>query len=284
MKMGSIEKILTDISNLPTLPTVYTSLSEAMENPRTSTDSLAKIISTDQASSFKILKIVNSPFYGFRGKIDTISQAIIYLGFNEVRNIIFALSIISAFSKDKNLKQFSPVDFWAHSIAVGIATRMIGIAIGEKNIENFFLGGVFHDIGKLIFFEYAAADYLKVISIVNSKNCSIKDAEKEVFGIDHSKAGQIVSEKWKLPISIQNVIYYHHQGQVKKENNSLVAAVHVADIVARILELGYAGDDLIPEPNIKVWDVLKLNNGYFQTLKNKLIQDFDHTVRLMLID
>lgn len=282
--MSSIEKILSEVNNLPTLPTVYTTISEAIQDSRTSTESLAKIISTDQASSFKILKIVNSPFYGFRGKIDTISQAILYLGFNEVRNIIFALSVISAFSKDKSLKHFKPVDFWAHSIAVGIATRMIGVSLGEKNIENYFLGGIFHDIGKLIFLEYAAADYAKALDIVERNNCRIKDAEVEIFGIDHARAGQLLADKWKLPQTIQNVVYYHHSGMVKTESNHLIAAVHVADIVARILELGHAGDNLIPEPNVNVWETLKLQNGFLPSLKRKLIEDFDHTVRLMLVD
>lgn len=280
--MSTFEKTLLEVSNLPTLPTVYTTISEAMDNPNTSTDSLAKIIATDQASSFKILKIVNSPFYGFRGKIETISQAILYLGFNEVRNIVFALSVINAFSKSVNLKQFRPVDFWAHSIAVGIATRMIGMSMGQRNIENYFLGGVFHDIGKLIFFEYGASDYLSVMSLVNSKNCSIQEAETEVFGIDHTRAGKILAEKWKLPASIQNVIFHHHRGQNGKEIDPLLASVHVADIVARVLELGYAGDDLIPQPNIAVWDVLNLSNGFLLSLKAKLIDDFDRAVRLML--
>lgn len=282
--MSTIEKILSEVHNLPTLPTVYTTISEAIQDPKTSTESLAKIISTDQASSFKILKIVNSPFYGFRGKIDTISQAILYLGFNEVRNIIFALSVINAFSKEKSLRHFKPVDFWAHSIAVGIATRMIGVAVGEKNIENYFLGGIFHDIGKLIFLEYASQDYAKALDIAESKGCRIKDAELEIFGIDHSRAGQMLADKWKLPQTIQNVVYYHHSGQVKSGDNTLVAAVHLGDIIARILDLGHAGDDLIPEPNIKIWDALKFQVGFLPSLKKKLIEDFDHTVRLMLVD
>lgn len=282
--MNAIEKILSGVNSLPTLPTVYALLSDALEDPLTSSEKLAKIVSSDQASSFKILKVVNSPFYGFRGKIDTITQAILHLGFNEVRNTIFALSVINFFSKDKVLLKFRPVDFWAHSIGVGIATRMIGAAIGERNLENYFLAGILHDIGKLIFFEYAHEDFGKALEIVDSKKCSIRDAETEIIGMDHSRVGQILANRWKLPKSIQNSILYHHSGFAGSESNPLIASVHIGDIVARMLELGYPGDNLVPQPNHKVWDVLKISKGFFLQSRKRLIEDFSKTVRLMLIE
>lgn len=280
--MSAIEKVLSGVNSLPTLPTVYTSLSAAIEDPRTTTDQLAKIISSDQASAFKVLKVANSPFYGFRGKIDNITQAILYLGFNEVRNIVFALSVINFFAKDKVLQKFKPVDFWAHSIGVGIATRMIGGAAGERNLENFFLGGIFHDIGKLLFFEYANKEYVKVMDVVESKNCSIREAETEIFGMDHARAGYLLAEKWKLPQRIQNIISNHHSCIIMDKSDKLVAAVHAGDIFARSLELGYAGDSLIPEPNARIWDVLNLPKGFFLNSRSKLKEDFEVTIKMML--
>lgn len=282
--MNLTEKIMTGVNNLPTLPTVYSSLTEAIENPKTSSDKLANIISNDQVSVFKILKLVNSPFYGFRGKIDTISQAILHLGFNEVKNTVFALSVINFFSKDKILLNFRPVDFWAHSIAVGIVTRMIGAEIGEKNLENYFLAGIIHDIGKLIFLEYAHDEYIKVLELVESKRSFIKDAETEIMGIDHSRAGQLLASKWKLPQSIQNSILHHHGGIAGNEVDPLVASVHIGDIVSRMLELGYPGDNLVPEPNHKVWEILNISKGFFQQVRKRLLNDFSQTIRLMLVE
>lgn len=194
--MDVIKKIIDGVNNLPTLPTVYTHLSQAMENPNTTKEEIARIISADQAATFKILKVANSPFYGLRGRIDTISQALLYLGFNEVKNIVFALSIINAFSKNKIFKKFKPLDLWAHSIGVGVATRLIGAVVGEKNLENYFLAGIFHDIGKLVFFEYVPNEYAKVIELVESKKIPIKDAELEILGLNHARAGQLIAEKW----------------------------------------------------------------------------------------
>ncbi len=282
--MDIIDKILSGVHNLPTLPTIYTAIFEAMEDPTITSEKLARIISTDQVTAFKLLKVANSPFYGFYGRIDTISQAVLYLGFNEVRNIVLALSVINFFSKNKIILHFRPVDFWAHSIGVGIATRLVGEAIGEKKLENYFLGGIFHDIGKLIFFELAHKEYVNALEIVENNNIRIKDAEIEVFGIDHARVGQILAEKWKLPLSIQNVIFYHHKGIIEDKQDLLIASVHIGDILARIMEFGYAGDNLIPEPNPEIWNFLKVPSGTFSSMQTNLKENFESTVRLMLVD
>ena len=280
--MNSFEIIIQNIKNLQTLPTIYTSISEALKDPLVTPEKLAQIISIDQVSSVKILKVANSPFYGFRGRIDTISQAILYLGFDEIKNIIFALSVVNIFTKDREILNFRPTDLWAHSIAVGIGTRLIGSAIGEKELENYFLAGIIHDIGKLLFIEFLPKDYGKVLKLVEEKNCYIKEAEFEVLGMDHCKAGQMLAEKWKLPAGLQDAILLHHAGIKANQTSKLIASVHIADILATALELGKCGDNMIPEPNYKVWEIVKLPKGFFPSIRKKLIDDFNQTVRVML--
>lgn len=282
--MSLKDKILNGVKKLPTLPTVYSALSEAIEDPRASSDKVAKVIASDQVSVFKILKVANSPFFGFRGKIDTITQAIMYLGFTEVRNIVFALTVIDFFSKDNVLANFKPVDFWAHSIGVGIASRMIGGASGERGVENFFLAGVIHDIGKLLLLEVAHDEYSAVLDVVEKDNISIRLAEKQVLGFDHSYAGLLLAEKWQLPKTLQNVISAHHEGKTGDNSDKLVASVHVGDIVARMLGLGFAGDNILHEPDKRVWDILKLPEGYFTSFRKKLLEDFERTIHIMLVE
>jgi putative nucleotidyltransferase with HDIG domain len=282
--MDVLKLINTGVNNLPTLPTVFSKLSEAIDDPNTNTEKIAKIISSDQSSAFKILKVANSPFFGFRGRIDTVSQAIFHLGFNEVRNIIFALSIINFFSKDKILAKFRPIDFWAHSIGVGIATRLLGSVCGVTDLEPYFLAGIFHDIGKLLFFEFAQHDYLKVLDLAEERKILIKDAEIEVLGIDHADAGKMLAERWKMPQNIQDTIRFHHAGIIDKETNILVASVHLGDILARALSLGFPGDNLIPQVNEKIWDTLKLPEGFIKLIKKDLQNDFGQMLRIMLMD
>lgn len=281
--MDFSEKIRTSVNNLPTLPTIYSQLSQAMDDPSATSEKIAKIISSDQASAFKVLKVANSPLYGLHGKIDSISQALIYLGHNEVKDIVFALSVMKMFSKDKNIRGLRPVDLWAHSIGVGVITRNIGLAIGEKNVENYFLAGVFHDIGKIIFLEFAVKEYQNVIDMVTEKKCPIKDAEKEIFGIDHADAGQILANKWRIPQNIQDIILNHHTGQKARGTNTLLASVHLGNIIAHILGFGFSGDNLIAQPNPAIWDILKLRRGEILSLKDKFIDDYSHTIKMMLM-
>ena len=269
---------------MPTLPTVYTKLADAIDDPTVTIDQLSKIISSDQSSVFKILKVANSPFYGFRGKVDTISQALLYLGFNEVKNIIFALSVTNLFSKEKQIIGFSPIDLWSHAIGVGILTRLLGAVAREKNLENYFLAGIFHDIGKLVFMEFAPKEYQKAVQLANTKNIRISQAETEIFGGDHASAGYLLAEKWKLPSSIQKVVLNHHDFVEDEQYNLLMASIYLGNILAKALRLGFDGDNIIPKPNLKIWDILKLNPGFLYSIKNSITEDYNHAVRLILVE
>lgn len=282
--MTKSEKIIDKINYLPTLPTVFSRLSDAMSNPRISNDEIAAIISSDQAAAIKVLKVVNSAFYGFSGRIDTITRAILYLGLNEVSNLIFAMSVINLFKKKQALMNFRPVEFWAHSIAVGVATRLVGSSMKIQNLENYFLSGILHDIGKLILFEYAGEDYAKVLTLADEKNILIIEAEKEVLGFDHAAIGEQLAIKWNLPSSIKNVIKFHHSGIAAGTNEKLVAAIHIGDIIARTLNLGYPGDNLVPEPNEIVVEKLKLNKNFFSETFTGILKDFELTSKLLLSD
>jgi HD-like signal output (HDOD) protein len=282
--MTLLDKINHNIRKLPTLPTIFSAISDAMNDPRVTNDEIAKIISSDQASSFKVLQVANSAFYGFRNRIDTISQAIMVLGFNEVRNIVLALSVINMFKKEKEIVNFNPVDFWAHSIGVGIITRMIGKECGLTNLENYFVSGILHDIGKLFFYIFAGKEYSETLKIVDEKNCSVSEAEHEVFGFDHASIGSSVAERWHLSPNVIYAIKYHQSGPNSEKYNKLIASVHVANIFARVLELGNSGDNSIPIPNLKVWEILNFPPDAFNRMYKLIISDFEQTVSLLLSD
>lgn len=280
--MDIIEKITESIKDLPTLPTIFYTISDAMANPRSTTEDIAKIVSTDQASAFKVLKVANSPFFGFRGRIDTIPQAILHLGFNELKNIILALSVINFFSKSKYSEHMKPKDFWAHSIAAGICTRMLGASIKVPNLEQYFLAGILHDIGKLLLLDLLGEKYLDVFRIVEEKNCLIREAERISVGIDHAEAGRLLAERWKLPPVIKNTIYYHHSGLNDGKADTLIACVHLADIAVRMFDLGNPGDKLVPQPNIKAVTSLGLSESVFTDIAPALMVDFNQTISHIL--
>lgn len=275
--------IVNYIKQLPTLPTVYTTLTEAIANPRATSNDIAQIISSDQAASTKVLRAANSAMFGLRGRIETISQAIMHLGFNEIRNLIFAMSVINIFKKKSSSFAFNPVEFWKHSIAVGALTRFIGHSAGVINLENYFLGGVLHDVGKLLIFEFAEGEFKSAVEYAEANHLPIIEAEKQVLGINHTNIGGALAENWKLPIDIKNCILFHHKGFIDNKPDILTASCHAANIIARMLNFGSSGDDVIPAPNIEVWDYLKLEPRLFTKHYNLIIQTYEESVSLILI-
>jgi len=281
--MINIEKKIFDaIEEVPTLPTIYSVLSDTLVNPNANAADIAHLISTDQSASFKVLKVVNSPIYHLSSRIESISLAVLHLGFNEIRNIILALSVINLFSKKKLITSFRPVEFWKHSIGVGVITRYIGNTLQVPRPENYFLAGILHDIGKLVLFENFGDQYETVLQYSEDRKCQIADAEKEILGIDHSTAGAILAEKWKMPESVIKVIKYHHDFSNSSEKDVLLAAAHISDIAARIFEFGYGGDDYVQKPNPEAWDLLKLPGHFFTKSIDVLTASFDETVNSIL--
>ncbi|MCZ6674926.1 MAG: HDOD domain-containing protein, partial [Verrucomicrobia bacterium] len=171
--MEKIEDIIGSVDDFPTLPTIYSKLLDMLANPHTTATSLAKFISNDPSAATKILKTVNSPVYGLQGKIDTMSQAIFHLGFHEVKNLMMALSIIDLFSKLDSVQNFSVVDFWKHSIAVGVISKLLGKKLSVQHIEPYYLAGILHDIGKILFLREFSDEYSRVVKTAISEEKSM---------------------------------------------------------------------------------------------------------------
>jgi len=276
------QKVLDQISEFPTLPTIYSSLADLLADPAATTHEVARIISSDQASTSKILKIVNSPLYGYPGQIDTVSRAIVILGFNEIYNLILTTAIMDFFSRQDPLLDFQPVDFWGHSIAVGVAAKCLAKTLRLAREDNFFTAGVLHDIGKLIFFEYADGQYAKALALSKQHRTSIQSGELLVFGTDHALIGALLAERWGLPPSIINALRYHETGILPGAEDKLVAVVHLGNILVRALELGYPGDDLIHRPNPEAIKILKLKPGFLTQVVPELLEEVEEISQILL--
>ncbi len=282
--MNIIDNIISSINALPTLPTIYTQLSEALDDEYASNQRIAQIISSDQASAFKVLKVANSPIFGVQRRIESINQALLFLGHTEVKNILLALSIVKQFNGKGDPNSLRSVDLWAHSIATGIICRNLAILSGQKKFDNYFLAGILHDIGKLLFLQFAPKEYINAVKLAKEEKIPILIAEKEVLKIDHAQAGQILADKWKIPSYIQETIQYHHPAQTPKGTNHLLSTVHLANIIARIMKLGFSGDNLIPQPNNIIWEEIVLDKGDIISLSDKILSDYKNAIHTLLID
>ncbi len=280
--MEIASQLIKNIKEFSTLPTVYSSLVDTLTDPKSTTEDVCNIITCDQASTTKVLKVVNSPFYGFSGQIDTVSRAIVILGFNEIYNLILASYIMDFFLKKDAVLDFRPVDFWGHSIAVGIATRLIGQTQGLPSQENFFVTGILHDIGKLVFFEFSEDQFAAALALSKRTQQSLHVSEMAVFGMDHSETGALIAERWRFPSSIIQAIRHHQIGIVPGKNDGLTAAVHLGNIFCRALELGYPGDDFIPQPNPEAMEIINAQAGLLKEITPSLLKNYEETTQFLL--
>lgn len=278
--MEKIEEIIAQVDEFPTLPTIYSKLLDMLSDPHTTATSLAAFISNDPSATTKILKTVNSPIYGLQGKIDTMSQAISHIGFNEVKNLVLALSVIDLFSKLDSIENFSLVDFWKHSIAVGVISKLLGKRLEMKKIEPFYLAGILHDIGKIFFLRAFSDEYTQVVRTAIFEEKCLSEIENRRFGINHLEAGYLVARKWQLPETILKCIQFHNDGRVDGELDEQVACIHLADTIANILELGVSALFTVQRPDPEIWQFLKVEPGVIESLCPEILSAYNQAVSI----
>ncbi len=259
MKEEAIKRVVDGIAGLPTLPLILDKTTRMLDDPDVSASDVGRVIVKDQSIASKVLRLVNSAFYGCPRQISTISQAVVILGFNIVKNIVLSVSVFESFSQDSETDEFDRYAFWEHSIACGAATRVISKHLGVKDSEEAFVGGLLHDIGKLVLEQFLTEEFLKIVHLVQEKGISITEAEKEVLEITHPQVGRYLAQKWNLPQLLEETIAYHHDPTSADFQHKLVSAVHLADAIVKGLGVGYSGDDLVPQIDGKIWDGLKLD-------------------------
>ena len=255
----NFQELIEDVEELPTLPTVLVEINKLLQDPRTSSEEVGQAIMNDQALASRVMKLVNSAFYGFPGRINTISHAISLLGFLTVRNVVITASIIGTFGDDKNEDGLNLKAFWEHSVATAAIAKLIAKTSKIQATEETFIAGLLHDLGKLLLQLYLREDYQEVFAYMKKKPSLIREAEEKVLGFNHSDAGAWLAQKWNLPQEIRSVIEFHHTPMSASSDKSLCAAVHLADVIVRGLEIGSGGDPFIPEIDPEVWKYLEMN-------------------------
>ena len=232
MDRKTILKKLDRIEDLPTLPVIAMEVNKMLRDYNTSIEELSAVIKNDQAMTPRILKLVNSSFYGFKSKIANIDRAIILLGFNTISNAIVAVAIIDALSVKGSSDDFDIKVFWEHSVAVAVTSRYLAEKSRLCLPEEAFTGGLLHDIGKVILSHYFSDLFKKVIVSADENNTTFYEAEKKEIPVTHAQLGAIMAGKWKLPDGLADTIKYHHAVKAGAKDINLLMIVHVADFIS----------------------------------------------------
>ncbi len=284
MTPEQIKEKIKSIIQLPALPAVAMEVVELVDNPKTSASKLGKVISSDQALTAKVLKIANSPFYGFPKKISTIDFAIIVLGFDALKEIVISISLMSSLQK-KSDRHFDARLFWDHSITTGVVARKLARDLGYRISGEVFVGGLLHDMGISVLHRYFTNEFQRAIDITRETDLTMLEAEESVLGVTHADVGGWLAERWNLPDHLIEAIACHHTPSKAEINPDLVALVHCADAMSQQIGSGPVEFDKGTEFDPSALERLRLSDpqilsGYVETYGEVLRADIEQVTAL----
>lgn len=267
---------IREISHIATLPEVTLRIIELVEDPKSTASDLHKVIAGDPALSSRILKVVNSSFYGLPGQIASINRAIVLLGLNAVKNIAIAASLAKLFRGGDLTARFSAKQLWDHSNACAAACKIITDTLKIGLSDEAFLAGLMHDIGIMVEMQYDRQKLIEVVESlgVNSQGVplmSMLEAEDRVFGANHQHFGSALCEKWKFPRCLSLVTGNHHDPlALASDNRTLPCVVYVADRLVSELDDGHYRLDLLDTAiDAAVLDALKLSQAQIESVRER---------------
>ncbi|HWE02647.1 MAG TPA: HDOD domain-containing protein [Tepidisphaeraceae bacterium] len=226
----SVYDVVKKVTALATLPEVTARIIHTVEDQRSTAAKLHQIVAHDPALVTRILKVVNSAFYGLPGQIGSVERAIVLLGLNAVKNIAVAASIGQLFRHGKLCEGIAARELWTHCIAVGVTARDLAKQMKSPLADEAFLAGMIHDVGVLVSLQVFPEQLAEVCEEAKKGETPFCELETKIIGYDHQQLGAALAEQWKFPRSCQLVAGYHHRPQALiEQHRMLVNLVHVAD-------------------------------------------------------
>lgn len=278
---------IKEISHIATLPEITVKIIELVEDPTSTAQDLNNVISNDPALCSRILKVVNSSFYGLPGQIGSINRAIVLLGLNAVKNIAISASMAKLFRGGQLCENFSARDIWMHAIATGTAAKMIADKLKMGVGDEAFLAGLTHDIGMMVEMQF---DRLKLVDVVNQINVGpdgtpdrdMREVEREVFGADHQAFGKALCERWKFPEAFAQVTGFHHNPlDLPTGSRSMACLVYLADHLASSLDRAFRLDLPSLEIDGSVLDEIHMTRDALEDVRARLEEEVDDVAAML---
>jgi len=272
------QSAIREISHIATLPEVTIRIVELVEDPRSTAEDLQKVISMDPALTSRILKVVNSSFYGLPGQIGSINRAIVMLGLNAVKNIAIAASLVKLFRGGELVPSVSAQKLWEHCAEVAAGCKLIDDALKLGLGDEVYLAGLVHDIGIVVEIQY---DRSKLIEVLQQAGLDadgvpsgdLRELELRTFGATHEHFGCALCRAWKFPEVFADVTGFHHRPlELEGASRQVASVVHVADRLVARLPGGFRADLMSTEFDPQVIDELGLDQQTLDSLQEKLAE------------
>lgn len=254
--MSDARDLIDDTLELASLPAVVLRALELLNAPDSSAADIGQVISEDPALSVRLLRIVNSSFYGFPSRIETISRAITIVGTLEITDLVLGSSAVEAFAGLPN-ELIDMQQFWEHSLYAGVVARVLARHHRAPNTERFFVSGLLHDIGSLVLYNQRPEESRRALELARAGR-PLHQVEQEIFGFDHSDVGAELMQAWNLPEAFVEAARHHHRPVEAREFPLETAMVHLADVIAAGAHLTGSATNQVPPLEPRAWELTGL--------------------------
>jgi len=263
------------IGNMPSLPTTVAKVLEVCNNPQTSPADLNHVISLDPVLVGRVLKLINSAYYGLGQQVTNLVRAIIMLGINTVKNLALSTAVMGNLGSNKELSGLNMEGFWRHSLCVGVAAKILAKrrGIDSKQTEEYFTAGLLHDIGKIPLNAVLSKDYMLTISVADRERIALFRAEDRTLEMNHCGVGVMITKAWKLEGPVGEAIVNHHNcAGYSGEYRDIVFSIAAANRFASIAEIGFSGDRYPEKDDSIIWQTLGVESDVFDEIE-KTVND-----------
>jgi len=278
--MGTPETIVKHEAELASFPDIYFRIKEVLENENATADAIARVVSTDVSLAAKLLKLVNSPFYGFPQEIDSVTRAVALVGTRELSTLALGISAINYF-RDIPPELVDMRSFWRHSITCGVIAKILAETQTGLASERFFTAGLLHDVGRLILFKKLPYACTEAMLYARENVIPLVEAERAIMGFDHTDISRPLLLSWKFPEALSNMINYHHD-PMGFPNPLEPSVIHVADTLTNVVELAQGGMYAIPALDPDAWAQLGLDPSTLRRVTSECRAQLDAILEVFL--
>ncbi|MBN1418101.1 MAG: HDOD domain-containing protein [Planctomycetes bacterium] len=273
--LSRIRRRVQSLGALPTLPTIAQEVLRIANDPASSMGDISRVVERDPPLASRVLKVANSAFYGLSRKVGSLNLALVLLGMKKVSHLVAGVAIFRAVEDSLAGRGIPRERFWAHSVSVSHVAAALGGRLGIRSDGEEFVGGLLHDIGKIVIDVCFHEEFLEVVRQGGPDGEPGYELERRMLGVDHGQVGRWVGEKWNLPGRICEAIGLHHEPPEATMKDPLAALLQTSDAIARIREPGIASGPVIPPEAILLLPLLRARGAEAEgILTDILAQDF----------
>lgn len=274
-------KLVKGVDKLVSLPEVCFLVNDLVNDPLSDIEDIGHVISQDPDLTARLLKLVNSSFYGFPQRIETVTRAILMVGLKELQNMVWASSAVETFSKLPP-KQINMASFWRHSIFTAVVGRILARECNVLHPERIFVAGLLHEIGRMLFYIKAPKQAARVLTAEEeAPDRDVTLIEQEILGMDHAEVAAALFEQWNFPPSLVEAVQFHHQPALADEFALEAAILNVANVMAHALESGEE-DALEENCDPHAWKLLNIPDERVKRILHEAVLQFLEALELLL--